>query len=394
MTGRHHTGIVVGLGLMLVACARSPVPREAQKSRPDVLLVRSEQGLLAFDPKRGTSVMIGSDAVRVPRTSSFIALDDGKLSRIDASSGRRTPLPAAGSGYRLMAVSATGRSVALAREPQRNRTPILVVDINAGQVQHFSLIGRVVPEAFSTDDGRLFLIHYLAGASRYRLIELNLSDGSVAPLGARIKQPAPTEMVGAGRAQVASPDGRILYTLYTRQPATFPHGRRPGQTAPAGGTAFVHVLNLEAGSAHCVELPESFGAGSIATQAMAISPDGARLFVVDGPRRRAAVVSTGTLRPDAVGSIAVPEGMGGMAATVDGAGALFIARGTMIAAFDAATLTRTRTWGLPSPSDDIAVGRSGRIFVGTTDGIYVIDSGGDTVEQVRSGLAGLVGVLV
>lgn len=393
MTGRYRTAIVLALGLMLVACGHAAAPREAQKSQPDVLLVRSEQGLLAFDSQRGTSVAIGSQAIRVPGTTSFIVLEGGRLARVDASTGGRRPLPETGPAYRLMTVSTSGRSVALAGESRWHRTPILVVDTTTGRVRRFSLSGRVVPEAFSTDDGRLFLIHYLEGANRYRLVELTLSDGTLEPLGTRIKQPAPTEMVGAGRAQVSSPDGRILYTLYTRQPASFPHGRRPGQTAPAGGTAFVHVLDLEAGTAHCVELPESFGAGSIATDAMAISPDGTGLFIVDGRSGRAAVISTRTLRPEAAGSIAVPEGVGRISAAVDGRGTVFVARGATIAAFDAATLTRTQTWGLPSSSGDIAVGRSGRIFVGVTNGIYALDSGRERVQQVRAGLASLAGVL-
>jgi hypothetical protein len=395
MTGRRRTAMVLGLGLTLFSCAHATAPREARKSSADLLLLRSERGLLAFDPVRRTSVTIGPEAVRIPRTSSFIAQDGGRLARVDASTGGRSLLPEAGPGYRLRTVSPSGRSVALLGEYRNDRTPILVVGTEGeGTVHRFNLRGRVVPEAFSTDDGRLFLIHYLEDAGRYRLIELNLTDGAVAPLGARIKQPAPTEMVGIGRAQVASPDGRILYTLYTRQPASFPHGRRPGQKAPAEGTAFVHVLNLEAGSAHCVELPESFGSGSIATDAMAIGPDGARLFVVDGRRGRATVVNTDTLRPEVVGSIVPPGGDGKISAAVDTAGRVFVARGLTIAAFDAATLTPAYSRTLPSSSSDIAVGSTGRLFVAAADGIYALDSGSERLEELRSGADSLVDVLI
>ena len=84
-------------------------------------------------------------------------------------------------------------------------------------------------------------------------------------------------MRGNAHAQVMAPDGRHLYTLYTRDATP---------TEPA--KSFVHVLDLEQQLASCVDLPPTFAISPLG--ALAVSPSGNRLYVsapVDRRDRRA-----------------------------------------------------------------------------------------------------------
>jgi hypothetical protein len=129
----------------------------------------------------------------------------------------------------------SGRSVALI--PQRalesrhagsgrNRTRIVVARPDGGRLRTFDLRGDFEPEAFSTDDRKLFLIECLPGDSgRYRVRMMRLASGAVLSVG-RLTKTAPDSMRGTGRVHEYSPDGDVLYTLYTRQPPNYAHRAR------------------------------------------------------------------------------------------------------------------------------------------------------------------------
>ena len=57
----------------------------------------------------------------------------------------------------------------------------------------------------------------------------------------------------------------------------------------------MHVLDLTERWAYCVNLPVEFGLGSPSANVIAVSPDGAHLFIADGHRRALAVLDTTAL---------------------------------------------------------------------------------------------------
>jgi hypothetical protein len=179
-------------------------------------------------------------------------------------------------------------------------TNIVILD-DSGAQRAYELSGNFEPEAFKVDGNELFMIQYLPALApeRYQVQRLRLRDGAVLPIG-RLKSNAPGQMQGTGRTQALSPWGDELYTLYTQQ---IDAGHDPGDHSAddaVAGHAFVHMLNLADGWAHCIDLPAVFASGSATASAIAVNPAGDRVFVADWTHgavsalnpRRARVIDT------------------------------------------------------------------------------------------------------
>ncbi len=102
-------------------------------------------------------------------------------------------------------------------------------------------------------------------------------------------------MRGTARSQAIAPDGRRLYTLYTRD-----------ATPDAPAEAFVHVLDLDAETASCVDLPSEFATDPLG--AVAVTPSGARLFVYSPTASTLAELDTSTLEIARTGTVPPPPG--------------------------------------------------------------------------------------
>ncbi len=275
---------------------RRPVASTVATAIPDPLL---------FEVDGGLGVLRGADRQTIPQA---VATADGRLIHASAPDGADTALwrvdPTSGhASDRLglsgrwvpQTVSTDGTLVALTTEAVsattqrpagRERTPVLIVD-GGGVRRRLDLPGNVVPEAFTSDHDGLFVLEWLPphAPDRYRVRVVDLATGTAGPLSTRLKQPIPPgaeeEMRGDGRQAVLAPTGRVLYTLYTHQPE-HRHTRdrisgRPGSDVHA----FVHTLHLDQRWAYCVDLPHPFGTGPAEGHAMALTPDGSRLYVVD-----------------------------------------------------------------------------------------------------------------
>lgn len=144
------------------------------------------------------------------------------------------------------------------------------------------LDGDFEPEAFSTDENELFLIEHL-DATRYRVRMMRIGSGRVLPVD-RLTKFAPASMRGTGRVQVYAPEGNYLFTLYTRQPPNTAHRSLDSYEDHGRVHAFIHVLNLKKGWAHCVDLPHPFGMTDEPADQIAVSSDGKTVFVSDGQR--------------------------------------------------------------------------------------------------------------
>ena len=308
---RSKASVLLALiGLALASCSPSGgAPHRAERVPDELLMLRTTTGPM--------TVEVPSGAVRFERDGA-ITSPDGSLvysasvrrgrttiETDDAATGARVATADVRGTFDLAAVSGSGRSVALV-EPlprgwdptvpvPRSRTTIVVAD-PTGQREPvtFDLRGNYEPEAFSTDDGKLFLIQHLPAEAPavYRVTQLDLALGDVYPVIGPYKGP-PERMPGTRLEQVLAPDATRLYTLYSStRPGYAPHDAPVPENA---SVSFVHVLDLHEGWAHCVGLPRQLWDRPAAEQAMAVSPDGTTLYVLDPSLGVIASMDTDTL---------------------------------------------------------------------------------------------------
>ena len=110
----------------------------------------------------------------------------------------------------------------------------------------------------------------------------------------RFKSP-PERMPGIRLAQVFDPASEQLYTLYTNRVAEHFHDHWQDASYGDREVSFVHVLNLREGWAYCAGLPRTFWGQPATAQAMAASPDGRLLYIVDSIRGLVAEMDTETM---------------------------------------------------------------------------------------------------
>ena len=269
----------------------------------------------------------------------------------------------------------------------RSRTPIVVADpTGLTEPRTYDLHGNFEPEAFSTDDRRLFLIQHLPAEAPtvYRVTVLNLRTGRVMPVNGPFKGPA-ERMPGIRLQQVLSPNADQLYTLYSSaRPGYAPHHA----PVPNGATvSFVHVLSLQDGWAHCVGLPEELWDRPASEQAMATSPNGRLLYIADPTLGLVTVMDTASLEIRTYSIDLSASGVRRTSAVVSGDGsALFVATAGEypgISRIDTDTFEVVRTWA----TDDVSgLGLSAdgeRLYVASDDRVEVMDA------TTGSGLAGV-----
>ena len=180
-----------------------------------------------------------------------------------------------------------------------------------------------------------------------------------------------------------------MYTLYTQQI----DAGHDAEDHAAGGHAFVHILNLADGWAHCIDLPAVFASGSATASAIAVDPAGDRVFVADWTHgavsalnpRRARVIETADV------SFGFPDATTFAVATQE---RLFVAGNSEVVVLDPRTFEVLDRWSYAaeitwmSLSDD-------RLYVSTADEIVAVDpdSGDSLATFDPHGATGIEGVL-
>lgn len=350
-------GLLPLLALILASCAADgtsgpPKPPES------AVLVGSSTGVTSLDPRDGTVLFDGQGVpalgdwsmlfrTTVTGSSTFLEATRSATGEVVSS----VSIPGALS---VRVASQDGSRVALMRPLPAGATPwdpvpkastmIVVADPNGSEEPaRFQLKGNFEPEAFSSDGTALYMISYVPPRApvAYRVTQLDLATGKVSPVTAG-KGVAET-MSGTRLEQFAPPDGTFLFTLYTTQPAGYAEVRA-GEGRPV---AFVHTLNLDEGWAHCIGLPKELWGGDPADEAMAVSPDGRSLYVVDTARDVIAVVSVdldtwGEMRTETFDF--GPADAGETQAAVAPDGTLFLTRGSEVVEVDTATFERVGRW--------------------------------------------------
>jgi DNA-binding beta-propeller fold protein YncE len=300
--------IIVAL-TVLAACGSSG-PVSSRASRPQaaaeparlrqsdrVLILGNYDGTVSVRATTGAVVFRAPYGVAAPDSSTVVQAQPITTGTRVVASDPLTGVPrwshdVAGT-RRVRVVSPRGRYVALTdgnlnTASQARATSIIDVATATG-TRELRLRGNLDPEAFSVDGRYLYAVDYLPAMNptRYTVRHIDLRTTRIEPVPDR-NGAVRTPMPGYSSTQLMSPDGQQLYTFYT---STEPI-HDDGETYHA----WVHVLNLEKGWAHCLDLDEKIAAGGAANAGLAVSPDGSRLFVTDGVSHAVVAIDTATLK--------------------------------------------------------------------------------------------------
>ncbi|MFR9775432.1 YncE family protein [Micromonospora sp. MS34] len=380
---RTMLALLAGAGTTVLAgCGPArPLASAPAPAIPDALLVEVGDGL---------RVLRGRDRQTIPHSvaspgglavyATAPAGPDTALWRVDTTTGHTSARVLLPGRWVPRSVSATGTLVALTPNPGavtagrpagRQVTPVLIAGVG-GARHRLDLRGNFVPETFTADLTGLFVLEWLPAAApdRYRVRLVDFATGAPGPLSTRDKTPVPPgaeeEMRGDGRQAVLAPDRATLYTLYTHQP-DHRHTRDLVSGRPGNAHAFVHTLSLTARWAYCVDLPHPFGEGPASGHAVAISPDGRRLYVVDVTSGSVAEISTEDLMVRRTVTHSPGTGTAHAATAGD---RLFIGAGSTVRTLDAARLARTTDWQVREPVRGLVPSRDGaRLHVGQTEAV-------------------------
>lgn len=373
------------------AANRTPVEETLLLGTPGgPLLVRVPAGSVLFEGSGAVSSLGGNWVLSAAASNGATVLEAH-----EGSTGRILSTVTIPGELEARIVSESGRAVAM-MEPlpegwdpavpfPRARTRIVVADpTGERETISLNLRGNFEPEAFSTNDDQLFLIQHLPAETptAYRVTVLDLVREKLLPVFGPFKGPA-ERMPGTRLSQLLSPDADQLYTLYTSaRPGYAPHG---APVANDAAVSFVHVLSLRDGWAHCVGLPRSMWDRPSSEQAMATTPDGNYLFVIDAGQGIVAALHTESLKVRTTPiDLSVEGDIARTAAQVSSDGETLLvsvagAEGSTVTAFDAGTFEVIDTWRL----EGIV---SGLDFSSDGSSVYAAMQGQVVVLDARDGL--------
>lgn len=360
--------ILLGTALLLAACGQ---PIERAEAGPEFLFVQSGGGISLVHSATGSSRHLSRAQVPSRTWSTVVrAIPRGRGTRIEALDPLDESVlwkSMAQGPVRIKLVSEDGRRAILEPESQRHfsrgraRTNLVIVGDGIHR-QVVNLPGNFEPEAFSTNGQSIFVLKYTPARNpvSYQVLKLDLATeevGEVYTPDAELQE----SMQGTARTQAVSPDGRYLYTLYTLE-------------GDGGHShAFVHVLNLDEEWAHCVDLPEGFGYSPDAEVALAVTPDGDRLYVADTGIDTAAMIDTRALSVIHTHPIAIAT-RGNLHAMSGPSGELLLARGREVVALEPDSLAVRFTSGVDSAIRGMQISTDGtKLYVGLRSTIEVLD---------------------
>lgn len=394
--------LVAVSALALAACTGAPPPPSqettAAPTRPsaapvaDALTLVGRDGVSVIDGATGSVLSTIPGGVPAPDWSAVYtaASRDGStaITAIDPLSGATISTVRVRGDLAIRAVSGLGGPVALmapspegtsAWSPQgRAFTGLVVASPRDGSVERFRLRGNFEPEAFSTDGRSLYLLRYLPATAptHYRVTSLDLSKGKVWDVYGPDKVPV-QNMTSTRLVQSLSPDASALYTLYSNQPPAFAAGYRPPVLDAAQAVAFVHTLDLTNGFAMCVALPKVFGTARAQTSAIASSPDGRQVFIVDARNGGIAVMNSRRFRVTAFSRVDLsPLGGGPISARISADGrTLLVAGRAGLLEIDAKTLATRDLIPTPGATTGLALSIDGeRLYLSWAGRIEALDA--------------------
>jgi hypothetical protein len=277
---------LLGLGAPAAAeacqCGGTPpeVSEPTSTSAPGLLAVRASgpRGpLVAYDLRNGrVRFALPAGIASADGTRYVVSLRGRRSTSLrlyDARAGRYLGSRSVGGGWNLGAVSGNGRWVGLVR-PARGATEIRLFDALRNEAQSIRLRGWFDIDAVANDGRRVFLIQYVNAGYLIRFYDLGRRQ-----LAARVLTERGKPMAGTAWGAVASPDGRLLMTLYLR-------GDRAAE---------VHTLDLARGTAVCIDLPRG-NAVALRSYTLALAPDRRTLYAANPALGVVATVDLRSLR--------------------------------------------------------------------------------------------------
>jgi hypothetical protein len=395
---RVRSMIVTSLLVSMAACTGETATRapEGSDTSPleDVLVFGTPSGSVIVGSSTGVVLSSGRDQVASPDGSRLYGtMRRGGSTVIETRDSSTSDVLATTTVEGLLDVrvaSLSGETVALMRplpagvDPAiaipRARTRIVVVDPAGGRTaRSYDLKGNFEPEAFSVDDTRLFLIQFLPAEapSAYRVTFLDLEDGEVHPVFGRFKAP-PERMPGIRLAQVFDATSEQLYTLYTNRVAGHFHDHWQDASSGDREVSFVHVLNLREGWAYCAGLPRTLWGQPASAQAMAPSPDGRRLYIVDSLRGLVAEMDTRSMEIIRTARVKLSGAEGGRTSAMlsEDGHTLFVGDGSeSITRIDVDSFAPIGPWPLSGKVTGLALSEDGaRLYAALGERVAVVDT--------------------
>ena len=395
---RARSMIFTLLLVAAAACTGRPDVSEREQRDPssleDVLVFGTPDGSVIVGSSSGVVLSSGRDQVASPDASCLYGTTRSGGSTIlearESSTNDVLSTTKLQGRLDVRAASLTGRAVALMRplpkgvDPTRAlpraRTTIVVTDpTGESETRRYELDGNFEPEAFSIDDTRLFLIQYLPAEapSSYRVTFLRLLNGRVDEVFGRFKTP-PERMPGVRLEQVYDPTSEQLYTLYTNRSASSYDDGWQGASYGDREVSFVHVLNLREGWAYCAGLPRQLWGQPAIAQAMAPSPDGRLLYIVDSARGMVAVMNTRSLKITGTRLIDLPPVERGRTSAIlsaDGNTLYVGVGGDSITRIDVGSLEVLEPWPVPGNVTGLALSGDGaRLYAALGEDVAAVDT--------------------
>ncbi len=348
---------------------------DTNRRRPELLYLGSHSAITAVSPRSGAIRFQETGAVPSRDWSVlYAATNDGistTLRTLDPATGAELATRTIPGVFAVRVVSEDGAAVALAppmpagfdtyHPTIKDPTPLVIVRRGDPEPQVLSVAGNIEPEAFSLEGDALFVIDFVppTAPERYRVARLDLELGTVGDVR-NYEQELQEPMRGTAHSQVMAPDGRRLYTLYTRE-----------STATEPAESFVHVLDLDQQLANCVDLPPQFASSPLG--ALAVSPSGNRLYVAAPSVGALAELDTNSL--EVTRTAMVPISVTGTTARATASGTtLFLSEDTAVTALGLDDLTVEDSWTAPGsvigmkPSTDGSV-----LYVSLVDRVLALD---------------------
>jgi hypothetical protein len=158
--------------------------------------------------------------------------------------------------FALAGASQDGRTAVVARTQGKSTTFALVTPKRERIVK----LGGNTWQFDALNGDRLFLIHYLAKG--YEIRVMHLASGV---LDAPLKDPnASSTIWGSPWSRTSSANGRYVFTLYIG----------------SNGGSMVHVLDTQAGTARCIDLPGTGSWDAASSYTLVVDPDPRQIWAI------------------------------------------------------------------------------------------------------------------
>ncbi len=358
-----------------------------------LLFLSGRAEVVALHTSDGSVSYRGLAGMAAPDRSAIAQVVGRQVVAVDPATGEPMWTHPVSADRRVRVVAPGARLVALVDgellTPSDPRTSTEVVVADTDGTRTLTIAGNVDPEAFTTDGRSLVVVEYLPAEQpdHYAVRLVDLASGEMRAVpdqpGHHPDQGPRERMAGYARTQVASPDGRFLYTYYAS-----PEGVHENE---GSYYAFVHVLDLDHGWAYCIDLEAPFGTSpeQWSEPALTLTPDGTRLLVADRLTGALTAIDTDSLEVLAATTIDPGAPVDSVPTAAASDDVLYLGMNRELLRLDTTTLDVLDRRQLPSAITGLKVDRSGTVlYVVTAANVSRLSPDGVTIGDWPLPVAG------